>query len=102
MKPLQQTMEKLKKMPWKKRLRNVSELKITTVYTHSKNMVICSRVLVLHKAGRHMEDSMVAAYIALLLGYVVMKNSVSYYNDFNCAMFSLKLISHFYYFRKGI
>nr|CAG4646816.1 EOG090X017M [Megafenestra aurita] len=28
----------------------------------------------LHKAGRHMEDSMVAAYVALLLGYVVMKN----------------------------
>ncbi len=98
-------MGKLKKMPWKKRLRNVSELKITSVYTHSKNrvlMFICLRVIVLHKAGRHMEDSMVAAYIALLLGYVVMKNSVSYYNDFNCAMFSVKLISHFYYFRKGI
>ncbi|XP_059351201.1 protein wings apart-like isoform X2 [Daphnia carinata] len=29
----------------------------------------------LHKAGRHMEDSMVAAYVALLLGYVVMKNT---------------------------
>ena len=32
--------------------------------------------VVLHKAGRHMEDSMVAAYVALLLGYVVMKNAV--------------------------
>lgn len=29
----------------------------------------------LHKAGRHMEDSMVAAYVALLLGYVVMNNT---------------------------
>nr|CAG4638252.1 EOG090X017M [Cyclestheria hislopi] len=31
----------------------------------------------LHKAGRHMEDSMVAAYIGLLIGYVVMKNKES-------------------------
>nr|CAG4648495.1 EOG090X017M [Polyphemus pediculus] len=28
----------------------------------------------LHKAGRHMEDSMVAAYVGLLIGYIVMKN----------------------------
>ena len=28
----------------------------------------------LHKAGRHMEDSMVAAYVGLLIGYVVMYN----------------------------
>nr|CAG4640633.1 EOG090X017M [Eulimnadia texana] len=28
----------------------------------------------LHKAGRHMEDSMVAAYVGLLIGYVVMEN----------------------------
>jgi len=27
----------------------------------------------LHKAGRHMEDSMVAAYVSLLIGYIVMK-----------------------------
>jgi len=27
----------------------------------------------LHKAGRHMEDSMVAAYVGLLIGYIIMK-----------------------------
>ena len=31
----------------------------------------------LHKYGRHMEDSIVAAYVALLLGCVVQGNSVS-------------------------
>lgn len=30
----------------------------------------------LHKAGRHMEDSIVAAYIALLLGCVIQDNQV--------------------------
>ena len=33
---------------------------------------------VLHKAGRHMEDSMVAAYVGLLIGYIIMKQKVSY------------------------
>ena len=37
--------------------------------------------LVLHKAGRHMEDSMVAAYVGLLIGYIVMKNRVRSVNN---------------------
>ena len=31
----------------------------------------------LHKAGRHMEDSIVAAYLALLIGCVLQDTSVS-------------------------
>lgn len=31
----------------------------------------------LHKAGRHMEDSMIAAYVGLLVGYLVMNNKVT-------------------------
>ena len=31
----------------------------------------------LHKAGTHMEDSIVAAYVALLVGCIIQHNSVS-------------------------
>lgn len=34
-------------------------------------------VSVLHKAGRHMEDSIIAAYISLLVGIIIQNNSVS-------------------------
>jgi len=34
-------------------------------------------VAVLHTAGKHMEDSIVAAYVALLIGTIVQHNMVS-------------------------
>ncbi len=34
-------------------------------------------VSVLHKAGRHMEDSITAAYISLLVGIIIQNSSVS-------------------------
>ena len=34
-------------------------------------------VAVLHTAGKHMEDSIVAAYVALLIGTVVQHNMVN-------------------------
>ena len=30
--------------------------------------------LVLHKAGRHMEDTLIASYIVLIIGYVIMED----------------------------
>jgi hypothetical protein len=39
---------------------------------------------------------MVAAYVALLLGYVFMKNAV-YYHYFDCGMLILKLISKLFF-----
>lgn len=41
-------------------------------------LMSCLNHSVLHKAGRHMEDSMVAAYVALLLGYITMNNGASH------------------------
>jgi hypothetical protein len=35
-------------------------------------------IAALHKAGKHMEDSIVAAYVALLIGCVVQESRVSY------------------------
>ena len=43
-----------------------------TVYLF--NYVVCTA---LQKAGKHMEDSVVAAYVALLLGCIVQENEVS-------------------------
>ncbi len=44
--------------------------------------MLCLNHSVLHKAGRHMEDSMVAAYVALLLGYITMNNGASHTSSF--------------------
>ncbi len=95
MKPLQQILERIKKMLWRKRLRNVRKLEIPVLLLVNYKFSSIRKLnvfflfflfffvfflfffyVVLHKAGRHMEDSMVAAYVALLLGYVVMKNAV--------------------------
>jgi hypothetical protein len=94
-KPLQQILERIKKMLWRKRLRNVRKLEIPVLLLVNYKFSSIRKLnvfflfflfffvfflfffyVVLHKAGRHMEDSMVAAYVALLLGYVVMKNAV--------------------------
>lgn len=40
-------------------------------------MSLRSVILALHKAGRHMEDSIVAAYVALVVGCVIQHNVVS-------------------------
>ena len=95
MKPLQQILERIKKMLWRKRLRNVRKLEIPALLLVNYKFSSIRKLnvfflfflfffvfflfffyVVLHKAGRHMEDSMVSAYVALLLGYVVMKNAV--------------------------
>jgi hypothetical protein len=47
---------------------------IICVQSFTKLLSLCS--LALHQAGRHMEDSVVAAYSALLLGILSKHNQV--------------------------
>jgi hypothetical protein len=32
--------------------------------------------LVLHKAGRHMEDTLIASYVTLIIGYLIIEDKV--------------------------
>jgi len=43
----------------------------------SIKLVFVSIFAALQKAGKHMEDSVVAAYVALLLGCILQENEVS-------------------------
>ena len=40
-------------------------------------LVVCVSILALHKAGKHMEGCILAAYVGLLLGCTIQGNSVS-------------------------
>lgn len=49
-------------------------------------MIFCFSA-VLQKAGRHMEHTLIAAYVVLLLGYLIMDNKV--YSDYDINRFCI-------------
>ena len=81
---------KRKLYPWRCSLGKVRPFSgwgyILHLITESNHLVTMSRTVylfiyvvctALQKAGKHMEDSVVAAYVALLLGCIVQENEVS-------------------------
>ena len=38
--------------------------------------IFYSLIAVLHKAGRHMEDTLIASYITLIIGYLILDDKV--------------------------
>ncbi len=38
---------------------------------------------VLHKAGRHMEDTLIASYITLIIGYLILDDKVIFSKSFS-------------------
>ena len=51
--------------------------KHTNVCAMKVKLIIMTLLAALHQAGRHMEDSIVAAYTALLLGILAKNNQVN-------------------------